>query len=138
MRQVKLRVNKEKCTGCLSCVLACSFSHFKYFDMSKSRVSVSGTHDLAEFEPSVCIQCEERYCVKSCPTGALSVNSATGVVTLDKDKCVGCKVCLKSCPYGGVKWDADSSNPLICDLCGGDPQCVKHCRYPEALYVEEG
>jgi len=130
-----LKVISENCTGCLSCMLACSFKHFKYFDLSKSRISVSRDDEFARFNPTVCILCEDKYCVESCPVGALSVHPEKGYILLDDEKCVSCKVCVSSCPYDGVKWDEDEGKPLFCDMCGGDPECVKHCKFAEALIV---
>jgi Fe-S-cluster-containing hydrogenase component 2 len=31
--------------------------------------------------------------------------------------------------------DADQEIPLLCDLCGGDPQCVQHCPEGALEYV---
>ena len=45
-----------------------------------------------------CRHCKEPLCVKSCITGALSVED--GVITVNRDKCVGCYTCILSCPYG--------------------------------------
>ncbi len=34
--------------------------------------------------------------------------------------------------------DPDKNIAVKCDLCGGDPQCVKACRLPQALKYVEG
>jgi Fe-S-cluster-containing hydrogenase component 2 len=33
------------------------------------------------------------------------------------------------CPFGGITWDAETRSMIKCDLCDGDPECVKHCLY---------
>jgi hypothetical protein len=35
--------------------------------------------------------------------------------------------CAEACPAQYIRGNADTGQPLICDLCGGDPQCVKAC-----------
>jgi Fe-S-cluster-containing hydrogenase component 2 len=36
------------------------------------------------------------------------------------------------CPVGGISLDPVTNVAFKCDLCGGDPECVKYC-YNEAL-----
>ena len=52
------------------------------------------------FVPTVCMQCRDAYCVQVCPTGALSRERESGVVSYDQDKCIGCRYCIMACPYG--------------------------------------
>jgi hypothetical protein len=32
-------------------------------------------------------------------------------------------------------WDAENAQPLICDLCDGDPECIKTCKLHQALVI---
>ena len=46
-----------------------------------------------------CQQCQDAPCVTVCPTGAAHHDPETGIVTMDPDRCVGCKYCIVACPY---------------------------------------
>ena len=46
---------------------------------------------------------------------------------IDYNLCVGCRMCVYACPFGAMGFDADRGRPYKCDLCGGDPLCVKFC-----------
>jgi len=131
-----LIIDAEKCTGCNSCVLACSFYHFDLFSFAKSRIQVKKDPGKAISKPQVCIQCEEAPCISACPTNALSKDQITGAIRLDKELCIGCRACVTACPYGGVLFDEDDSLPLICDLCDGNPACIEVCQLPQAIRYE--
>jgi Fe-S-cluster-containing dehydrogenase component len=44
---------------------------------------------------------------------------------------------VTACNYDAIKLDA-SSRPLICDLCGGEPECVKRCPTNALRFEESG
>jgi Fe-S-cluster-containing dehydrogenase component len=81
----------------------------------------------AEF-PHLCTQCEDYPCVESCPFKALAVNKETSAVIVNVDKCTGCGKCIDACPGKVPHVHPQSKKILICDLCGGDPQCTKVCQ----------
>jgi Fe-S-cluster-containing hydrogenase component 2 len=91
--------------------------------------------------PHFCAQCDDYPCVGSCPVDALSVDDDTSAVLVDREKCTSCGLCIKACP-GKVPFLHPGDNKAnICDLCDGDPECVKACEHAEyyALRkVEEG
>lgn len=128
-----LVVNPEVCTGCNSCMLTCSFTHEGYFSFSKSRMQIEKDEERAVSIPRVCIQCKDAPCIQVCSEEALFKDKGTGAIMVDKDKCTGCKKCVKACPYGGIVFDEEGSIPLICDLCGGKPSCIEVCRFPQAI-----
>ena len=129
-----LIIDPLKCLGCRACELACSMVKSGESGIYKSCIKNIRFFDDYFFYPNVCAQCETPYCAMVCPTSALSKNLDTGVVELVEDKCVGCKICLVACPFGAIHMV--ESTPIKCDLCDGDPVCVKFCR-PEALVYGE-
>lgn len=117
----------SQCTGCKICELVCSFSHYKIFNPSLSRIRVTAREfELIEF-PVTCRLCYEPPCQKVCPTQALSRNNHLGVNQVDKELCIGCGECVAACPFGAIYITAEEKIPISCDLCGGDPKCVKYC-----------
>jgi Fe-S-cluster-containing hydrogenase component 2 len=132
-----LIVDPVQCTGCNACILTCSFEHEGVFSLEKTRIQVEKDGERADCTPKVCIQCEGAPCVGSCPVDALSRDKKTGGIRLDREICNGCKECVPACPYEGIGFDETDRLPLICDLCGGDPACVKFCEFPLAIRYDE-
>ncbi|MGM0689129.1 MAG: 4Fe-4S dicluster domain-containing protein [Bacillota bacterium] len=85
--------------------------------------------------PLVCTQCENPFCMHSCPVEAISKSEKTGAVLIDKERCTGCGNCEKACPDGMIQLDV-SGKADKCDLCDGDPLCVQYC-VPKALKLVE-
>jgi len=131
-----LSIDISRCTGCRACEYACSFVHSGAFNRWNSRITISHFLDDFIFIPSVCTQCEEAYCVSVCPTQALTKNRETGVVEFDPNKCIVCKQCVIACPWGSIKLNHTGREIIKCDLCGGDPECVKVCQAKALEYVE--
>ena len=52
----------------------------------------------------------------------------------DTDTCTECGICVKVCKYNAIK--VGEAKALVCDLCGGDPQCVARCPTGALEYVE--
>jgi len=115
-----------KCSGCRRCEIVCSLRHEGKIWPEASRIRVFMLVPGVEV-PHVCVQCHDYPCVKACPVGALSISPETGAVLVDKEKCTACGVCIEACP-GKVPYIHPAEDyAVICDLCGGDPQCVKVC-----------
>jgi len=123
-----LSFNKDVCTGCRACEVACSFKHFQEFNPVKSNIHVSIYAEEASFVPLACIQCAVPLCKEVCPTGALQKSEVNGapVINVIVEKCVGCKMCMLACPFGCITV-SDTGRAHKCDLCGGDPECVISC-----------
>jgi len=128
----------SKCTGCGYCELICSFAHHDEFNPLKSRIQVSVFIEKSMAVPVVCYQCEDPWCVKACPAGALDITTddtaKTRIISVNKEACVGCKMCTMACPFGCIVISAGQAEK--CNLCYGDPQCVKYCR-SQALRFDE-
>ena len=119
-------MDPSKCSGCSLCELWCSYTHEGVFSRSLSRIFVLSYEVVGLDYPVVCQQCEPAPCVDLCPTGALKKGELKQV-TLDKSRCIGCRVCSEVCPYGAARMEPSGRYPLICDLCGGSPACVVRC-----------
>jgi len=132
----RIIVEADECAGCRVCEMACSFRHEGRFSPSLSRITVIKVDKHGLDYPLFCRQCESCPPASTCPTGALS-RTAGGTIAVDAEACIGCGSCVEACNYDGIKLDA-SSRPLICDLCGGEPECVRRCPTDALRYEESG
>jgi Fe-S-cluster-containing hydrogenase component 2 len=62
-----------------------------------------------------------------CPEEALTKSAETGAISVDEELCIRCESCVSACPFGAITIAPDESI-IVCDLCGGDPTCVKYCK----------
>jgi anaerobic carbon-monoxide dehydrogenase iron sulfur subunit len=120
------RVTADRCTGCGNCELACAFCHQTDGRPGQPRINVI-RHGEQRGTPIVCLQCDEAACVAACPSGALRRNDRTGAIDLDSQRCIRCRACIGACPFGNLLWDDGAHLVEKCDLCGGQPWCVKFC-----------
>jgi carbon-monoxide dehydrogenase iron sulfur subunit len=136
-----LQVDMEKCTGCRTCEAMCSLRNTGRADPARSRIKVIRYEKRGEYHnyiPMVCQQCSTPLCMEACPTNAISRDPGTGALLVDEKACVGCRVCNMVCPVGGVSIDPVTEVASKCDLCGGDPECVKYCDAEAIRYVPVG
>ena len=89
--------------------------------------------------PRSCLHCETPACVTVCPTGASYKRAEDGIVLVDEDKCIGCKLCSWACPYGAREYSAVEGVMKKCTLCvdriyntqlpeeDRQPACVQAC-----------
>ncbi len=136
------------CSGCLSCMIACSLAHEGIVNMSTSRIQISRyvfddfPNDIMGF---TCRQCDDPKCVENCPTGACHIDTENGNVrVIDSEKCIGCKTCFESCNFAPRRlvWDSKNSKSLKCDLCTNapynnksEPACVAICPQKALKFV---
>ncbi len=134
MKQLYYEV--KKCLGCKSCEVACAIAHsvsqelFKalgeeILSLPRKRVLSSGGKNY----PVSCRHCENPKCVDACMAAALKFDQEKGIVSHDEARCVGCWMCVMSCPYGAIRPNIKTKMPLRCDKCIGkdEPSCVKAC-----------
>ena len=121
-------VNPLLCTGCLECELVCSVCKTGRSNPADSRIKIAKNVEEDICLPITCRHCDPAPCGEICPTGAISRSSQTGAVLINYDRCIGCKMCLIACPFGAIFVDSSEGKVMKCDLCGGDPQCVKFCK----------
>ncbi len=130
-----LVLDPEKCTGCRLCALACSFGKEKEFNLMKSRIGIVWIPNIGMNIAMVCQQCAKPLCEDVCPMRAIYRNERTGAMLINPDLCIGCKMCMIVCPFGGPSIDIETGTMIKCDLCDGDPECVKYCVYGALDYV---
>lgn len=140
----RVYVNEKWCLACHLCEYYCAFANSGQDDMVKALKGVAinpririEEKDNISFAVS-CRHCEEPLCVKGCITGALSIEN--GVISIDKEKCVGCYTCILSCPYGAVMPSEEGGPVQKCELCtknaDGEPACVKGCPNKAIVFEE--
>jgi len=67
--------------------------------------------------PRSCLHCEEPACVTVCPTGASYKRAEDGIVLVNPETCIGCKLCSWACPYGAREYDTNHGVMKKCTLC---------------------
>ncbi len=130
----QLFADPEKCTGCNRCTYVCSATKTGSFAPNIARIKINNFPHRGFAVPSVCFQCPNAPCHKACPAGAITRN-AEDVVVVDPHICIACGSCVNACPYGMIEL-GEQLTAAKCDLCGGDPACVKEC-FPGALVCVE-
>ncbi len=51
--------------------------------------------------PVQCRHCEDAPCAKVCPVGAITHQD--GMIQLNENTCIGCKMCALACPFGAIE-----------------------------------
>jgi carbon-monoxide dehydrogenase iron sulfur subunit len=144
----RILIREEFCIGCRLCEVHCIAQHSPSKDIIKAyRKKDSKPVSAIYFEEKEyvsfaiqCRHCEEPPCVENCLTGAMHRNEKTGAILHNKDKCVGCWMCVMSCPLGVIKIDYKKKKVVSkCDLCvdRGSPACVEHCPNEAIILIDE-
>lgn len=131
-----MTVDHEKCTGCRLCEMVCSVNKEGASDPARARIHVIKWEMEGLYVPMFCQHCEDPLCAAVCPVRAIERDEVEGRVRVDKEKCVGCRSCLSACPFGAIGWDGRKKKVIRCDLCHGDPTCVKFCATKAIQFVE--
>ena len=129
-------VDSLKCTGCRLCEMVCTVKHEGVCNPSRSRIHVFRCQEALLDLPMVCQQCESPICAAVCPTNAIRRDEELGRVIVDYDLCIGCKMCVVVCPFGAMGFDTIAHKVINCDLCDGDPECIKFCSTKAIQYVD--
>ena len=134
----RIFIDREHCAGCKNCQVACMAEHSPARSVWLVDLSdpVNQPRNFVELDrggrpvPLACRQCDDPRCVTACIAGALTRDSATGVVSHHRERCAACWMCVISCPFGMIvpEW-GEENGPVKCDLCGGseNPRCVEAC-----------
>lgn len=131
-----LLVDYEKCVGCGACEQACSVKNGGVSSPLLSRIGIIKLQMGIENIPLVCAQCQSAPCMVICPVKAISWDEELGRVIVDSTTCIGCRMCVAACPFGCMSFDRLNKTSFKCDLCDGDPMCVRFCQHGALQYVE--
>lgn len=120
-------VESDRCMGCRNCERVCAFQRGGGFKTEDANIFVHIEMVKRTIFTRTCMHCENAPCLESCPTDAIKRCEKTNAVIVDEKECIGCKVCVTACPFGNMHFDNDRAVAAKCDLCLGDPVCVKNC-----------
>lgn len=140
LRQNRIRIMKiltfdqSKCDGCGACQALCSLAKTGAVRPSEARIRLKRADDV--LRAVYCQHCTEPVCVTACMRGIISKDPETDLVTRKTEDCFRCAACAVMCPVGAVVLDHKENAFVTCDLCGGDPLCVKVC-HTGALQYED-
>ena len=139
-------VDTTKCVGCNTCSEACAEAH----DLPEPNADEDVLKDTTVTQWTVinkfvvdeediyvkrqCMHCLEPACASACLTEAM-YKTEDGAVVWDADRCMGCRLCMISCPFDIPKYEFNSPNPRVvkCIRCverteeGKIPACVDAC-----------
>ncbi|MFN3504911.1 MAG: 4Fe-4S dicluster domain-containing protein [Caldimicrobium sp.] len=138
MSKYVITQNYKKCIGCLACVVHCKVENNVPVGPRFCDILPVGPKDINGVPRIIfvylnCFHCEEAFCIKACPTGAMTKRINDGIVFVKEDLCIGCKSCMKACPWGIPQWNPESGKVFKCHLCmhridrGEKPACVEGC-----------
>ena len=79
---------------------------------------------------------------KGCPLACPWCHNPEGIarepeLAFSERKCIGCKECMVACPFGAIHYNPKTARFFKCDLCGGEPECVKWCVTGGVQYITD-
>lgn len=119
-------VDNKKCNGCRICEVFCSIRHEGKLLPRASRIRILPYFPGVDIAV-VCYQCENAPCIESCPGNAITRDKETNAIIIQEELCTGCKACVETCSADAILIHPTKNVAIKCCLCGGDPECVKHC-----------
>lgn len=143
-----------RCVGCRRCELACTEYNDGKSSPTVSRIKVArnlnygpqgvqfgfqrgaGKYGNFLIIQDMCKQCPHPVpCATACPNDAIEVKGPVNARVVNTEKCVGCKVCQRACPWDMMSFDEEIGKATKCTLCDGKPQCVEACPTGSLRYV---
>lgn len=105
-------IDLDKCFACQSCTAACRMENNippagpeqtgrdRAILWNEVLAFVNGEYPKVEvlLVPRPCQQCDNPPCTHVCPVKATYKNE-DGLVVVDYDRCIGCRMCAVACPY---------------------------------------
>ena len=115
--QWAMAIDLRKCDGCVTqgkapqCAEACNAEHFVPAGQQWMRVMEVNDQSGSHFLPRPCMHCENAPCLNVCPVGA-TYRTGEGVVLVNHERCIGCRMCMAACPYGARSFNwSEPENP---------------------------
>lgn len=135
-KKLGLVIDLDTCVGCQACATSCKewntggysapLSDSEPYGADPTGAWLNRIHgyEITNGEtsrtvhfPRSCLHCEEPACVTVCPTGASYKRAEDGIVLVNPDTCIGCKLCSWACPYGAREYDSNHGVMKKCTLC---------------------
>ncbi len=146
MAQLAFYCDKTRCMSCNTCTVACK-------DWNQLNPGLVNWREQFTYETAggffalslACNHCENPACMAACSAKAIVKDPNNGVVTVNREKCVSIKACIKACPYAKPMLADDKQEPKKlsqwkiahpmqkCTMCSDrlaendKPACVKAC-----------
>ena len=102
MTRYGMVIDLMRCIGCHACTVACKAENFVPPGIFWGNVVDIELGKYPKVDrlliPKLCMHCQDAPCVSVCPTKA-SYQREDGIVLVDQERCIGCGLCLTSCPY---------------------------------------
>ena len=144
----KIYFKEDYCMACRLCEIACFVEHSKSKKIVKAyKEERGGSMPRLVVEQKgplsfaiQCRHCKDAPCVSACVSGAMKKDK-NGRITHDDKKCVGCWMCVMTCPFGVILMDISGKKVAAkCDLCSDRsmPACVEACPNEALIYEENG
>lgn len=151
LRQVAYYFDQTRCGACNACTVACKdWNQVNPGPVAwrKQFTYEVETSEGIRFFPLAmsCNHCDEPACAAACPQGAIVKDEENGVVTVNRDECIGVQSCITACPFAKPMLAADKQEPTPintwqiehpmqkCTACSYDrlknglkPACVVSC-----------
>lgn len=137
--------NASICIGCKACQTACVDKNDLPIGVLWRRVFEYGggtwiqqngvqtpNNVFLYYVSTSCQHCQNPLCLEVCPAAAITKRS-DGIVTIDANKCLGCRYCEWACPYGAPQFNEEAGVMTKCNFCvdlldqGLNPACVDAC-----------
>ena len=138
-------VDLARCTGCLTCSIACKDRAGLADELDWLRVDAheGGVYPNPTLTYRVmhCFHCEEPSCAHVCPTSAIA-KGGDGLVQIEGELCTACGACVEACPFSAMVMCA-SGTASKCDGCvdevarGWGPTCVRACPMRALRYGQD-
>lgn len=162
MKRKSLLISPELCIGCRGCQTACKSWNQLDGTQTKNTGTVENPPELTPmlynkiryvevpsekdplrwlFVSQRCMHCDDAGCMKICPAPGALYKTKEGAVAFNKNKCIGCKLCIAACPFDIPRYDKNDKISK-CNLCadrigaGLEPICAKTCPTGAIKYGE--
>ena len=132
-KQLGFLLDQRYCIGCQGCQTACQARNYSEPGEFLRKADSFELVDKDTYISVSCNHCEKPACLEGCPVEAISKDPDTGIVITDYKMCIGCKNCIKVCPYDAPTYNAQAIKSRKCDFCkdrqeaGEQPACVEAC-----------